>query len=134
MAGKDGGGVPASAIKLFTGSDTTVTLIGKSSSAEVAQKLQAAISAHKAIASGIYGDGASQKGPQPAVTADQFYKQHEYSIIGFTPDGKGGGTVEVRNPWGVKMVPPTAIYRSHWMNICETVLLFPYKIEAIAPR
>lgn len=36
------------------------------------------------------------------TTPDQFYRSHAYSIIGFDPNGAGGGTLSLRNPWGNK--------------------------------
>jgi hypothetical protein len=40
---------------------------------------------------------------------DGFPATHAYSIIGFQPDGNGGGTVTVRNPWGDGVDTPRGV-------------------------
>lgn len=96
--GADGGGRTAGSMKLLTGSDTSTDMLLITSQATVARNLEAAFSGKppKSVTAGInnsfFGD----------QTDDKFYVGHAYSITGFKPDGKGGGMVTIRNPWGGK--------------------------------
>ncbi|MBS2007896.1 MAG: hypothetical protein JST01_12700 [Cyanobacteria bacterium SZAS TMP-1] len=102
--GADGGGRPEPVIKLLTGSDASWMPTARTSQAELVKSLESAFSARpsKVVVTGTDADN-SWHGyffTPTDKTADNFYRQHEYSITGFTPDGKGGGKVIVRNPWG----------------------------------
>ena len=102
----DGGGYATDVLKLLTGSDVNSISLDDSAAkkAEVAKQLEAAFSSNppKAVASAIYGDSDFYNWfhDPSETTQDNFYKSHEYTITGFTPDGHGGGTVTIRNPWG----------------------------------
>jgi hypothetical protein len=90
----DGGGIPADAMDLLTGNKISSTdwATFRGNSAKIAQQLEKAFSA----------------GTPPAVTAgtpdiglpSTIVPDHSYSVMGFKPDGHGGGTVTLRNPWG----------------------------------
>jgi hypothetical protein len=101
--GADGGGLPGPVIKLLTGNDSDVLTVGDTASSDMASRLDAACKANKAIETGIDADASWRRiiGLSTDKTSDNFYKQHEYTIAGFEPDGKGGGTVIIRNPWGL---------------------------------
>jgi Ca2+-binding EF-hand superfamily protein len=102
----DGGGYATDVLKLLTGSDVNSITLNDSPAkkAEVARELEAAFASNppKAVASAIYGDSNFDQWFRnlPETTQANFYKSHEYTITGFTPDGHGGGTVTIRNPWG----------------------------------
>ena len=93
--GGDGGGRPESVMKLLTGNSTDTDVLLVNSQSSVLKKLEDAFSAvpPKAVAAGINNTFFWDK------TADNFYVAHAYSITGFVPDGKGGGSVTIRNPW-----------------------------------
>jgi hypothetical protein len=94
--GADGGGRTAGTMKLLTGSDVSTNWTTFTSQASVAANLEKAFSGNppKAVTAGINNSFFGNQ------TADNFYVGHAYSITGFTPDGKGGGMVTIRNPWG----------------------------------
>lgn len=93
--GSDGGAVTNNATRLLTGRDVDGDNLTLSSKAETARKLEEAFSAKppRAVTAGI-NNWFGEK------TADGWPLAHAYSVVGFEPDGKGGGTVVVRNPWG----------------------------------
>lgn len=95
--GADGGGRTSGSTKLLTGSDTSTNTTTFSSQASIAANLEKAFAGNppKAVTAGI-NNGFSRQ------TSDQFYVGHAYSITGFQPDGKGGGMITIRNPWGGK--------------------------------
>lgn len=97
--GADGGGRPEGAMKLLMGGDVSTNTTTFSFQSTIAAKLEAAFSgnSHKAVTAGIYGSIPLVRGEE---TGDNFYRGHEYTITGFKPDGHGGGTVTIRNPWG----------------------------------
>lgn len=98
--GGDGGGRTASTMALLTGKGTDCDSLMFSSKAETAKKLEEAVKNGRMVTTGINGGllpefmGGSDK------TSDGFHTRHAYSVVGFKPDGKGGGTVTIRNPWG----------------------------------
>lgn len=94
--GSDGGGRPEGVMKLLTGSSTDTDILLINSQASIAKKLEDAFSSvpPKAVAAGINNLFFWDQ------TSDGFYAAHAYSITGFVPDGKGGGMVTIRNPWG----------------------------------
>jgi hypothetical protein len=101
--GADGGGTSGPVIKLLTGSDSSFSTTTFNSQAAMAEKLEAAFSSHppKAVVSGISKElWRWVTFRDQNNTSDQFYRDHVYSVTGFKPDGHGGGTVVVRNPWG----------------------------------
>ena len=102
--GADGGGRPEPVIELLTGRKAACYTIGVDQN-EIINKLETAFKSNppKPVTAGIYGDFFFWRliGASTDVTAvDKFQKCHEYTITGFRPDGKGGYTVTVRNPWG----------------------------------
>lgn len=96
-AGAGIGGLKFQAIRLLTGHDTQTSMLSFHSQEEVANRLQAAFSAHppKVVAAGI---NKSLTGDDK--TSDGLSRDHDYTVEGFIPDGHGGGTVILRNPWG----------------------------------
>ncbi|MBS2007898.1 MAG: hypothetical protein JST01_12710 [Cyanobacteria bacterium SZAS TMP-1] len=114
--GADGGGRPEPVVKLLTGKDADTTNVEGTKAAEIAKKLTDAFAGKppKVVAAGINADGNfwhNLFGNLDPKTADQYYRQHEYTIVGFTPDGHGGGTVEVRNPWGGAAGTPDGTFK-----------------------
>ncbi|MBS1990739.1 MAG: hypothetical protein JSS83_09500 [Cyanobacteria bacterium SZAS LIN-3] len=114
--GADGGGRPEPVVKLLTGKDADTTIVEGAKAADVAKKLTDAFAGKppKVVAAGINADGNFWHrlfGNLDPKTADQYYRQHEYTIVGFTPDGHGGGTVEVRNPWGGAINTPNGTFK-----------------------
>lgn len=95
--GGDGGGRMEYANKLLTGKDSNKLMVPTTSEADLARAMQDAFTSKppKEITCGIYGN----KGKN-GRTASGYPTGHAYTIVGFTPDGKGGGEVIVRNPWG----------------------------------
>jgi hypothetical protein len=96
--GGDGGGRTAGVMSLLTGSDVSTNTTTFTFQSTMAANLEKAFSSHpaKAVTAGING-ALPFTGLQ---TSDGFYKAHAYTITGFVPDGKGGGMVTIRNPWG----------------------------------
>lgn len=94
--GADGGGKTADVLPLLTGKAafTKSTCIEP---AEMAADLEKAFSGNlrKCVTAAVHADCSGN-----SVTQDRFYTNHAYSIVGFSPDGKGGGMVTIRNPWG----------------------------------
>lgn len=91
----DGGELGDGTLKLLTGRSTESDSLYVTSNAETARKLQEAFSAKppRAVTTGIFNHLGSSE------TADGWPDAHRYSVLGFEPDGKGGGTVIIRNPW-----------------------------------
>lgn len=94
----DGGGRPEPVIELLTGKDASWKTV--SDQASVAKDLEDAFKTGKAVTADIYRDPWELIGMGKAETNDKFYRGHAYSITAFKPDGKGGGIVTIRNPWG----------------------------------
>jgi hypothetical protein len=101
--GADGGGFASRSTKLLTGKNADeYWCSGWRSSATnqiIKNELTAAFAEGRAVTCSI---GSIRHGQ----TKDGFTKRHVYSIIGWDPNGKGGGTLVVRNPWGNKTVGP----------------------------
>jgi hypothetical protein len=103
--GADGGGLAYRAMEL---------LLGTSVSTEATYATQSTIAAlligafdgkrHKAVTTTINRNLLPFSAKE---TADKFYRGHAYTITGFQSDGKGGGQVTVRNPWGVEDGTPS---------------------------
>ncbi len=94
----DGGGRPEPVIELLTGKDASWKSVSDQKS--VARDLENAFKTGKAVTADIYRDPWDLIGLGKTETNDKFYKGHAYSITAFKPDGKGGGVVTIRNPWG----------------------------------
>jgi|GEM_PF-2564775 len=114
--GADGGGWPEPVIKLLTGKDTDTIDVPGAKQADLADKLAAAFASNppKVIAADIAADTDFWHvflDKREATTADHLYRLHEYTIVGFAPDGRGGGTVEVRNPWGHNDDSPSGTFK-----------------------
>ena len=94
--GADGGGRTGGVTELLTGHSSDTDMLFLTSQETTADKLERAFSSNppKAVTAGI------SKGILSDTTDDKFYTGHAYSIVGFKPDGKGGGMVTIRNPWG----------------------------------
>lgn len=93
--GGDGGGHLGPVMRLLTGNNSESFSTTFNSQRSIGDQLSAALSDKppRAITAG------TNYSPFSDVTADGFARLHAYSITGFTPDGKGGGTVTIRNPW-----------------------------------
>jgi len=114
--GADGGGWPEPVIKLLTGKDTDTIDVPNTKQADLANKLAAAFASNppKVIAADIPADDDFIHmilNTPDATTSDHLYRLHEYTIVGFAPDGHGGGTVEVRNPWGHNDDTPSGTFK-----------------------
>lgn len=103
----DGGGQPRKVLELLTGKDGKTLDIdtSKPDQAAAAKLLTEAFSTvpPKAVTAtssmewkGFFSGGWNTEGN----TADGFIRNHAFTITGFKPDGKGGGEVTIRNPWG----------------------------------
>lgn len=93
--GGDGGGLPGNALRLLTGNDTEFFTTSLNSQRNIADQLTAAFAEKppRAVTASTFNLPFSDN------TADGFARGHAFSITGFTPDGKGGGLVTIRNPW-----------------------------------
>jgi YD repeat-containing protein len=95
--GADGAGFASSSTKLLTGKKVNEYWCpGWRSSAtnqEIKQALTDAFAEGRAVTCSI---GTIEHG----VTKDGYTKRHVYSIVGWDPNGKNGGTLTIRNPWG----------------------------------
>jgi hypothetical protein len=102
----DGGGWPADVLKLLTGSEVSSISSDDSpaTKAELARQLEAAFASNPPKAVACISDSNSNFDEWfrhlPETTQANFQKNHAYTITGFKPDGHGGGTVTIRNPWG----------------------------------
>lgn len=94
--GGDGGGRASGPMGLLTGSDVSTSTTLFNSQATIASELEKAFSDRppRAVAADINNSFFGSH------TADKFYVGHVYTITEFKPDGKGGGTLTIRNPWG----------------------------------
>lgn len=105
----DGGGRPEKVLALLSGKEAKELDLynEKNDQNAVRQFLSDAFSSNppKAVTAnsrlewqGWFSGGWKTEGD----TADGFVRRHAFSIVGFTPDDKNGGTVTIRNPWGGK--------------------------------
>jgi hypothetical protein len=100
--GGDGGGRPHKALELLTGKEYDDDSVNSYSDAELAAALDKALNGSPACPVGA----SVRKGFWSTIfggeekSEDGFPTRHAYSIVGFEPDGNGGGHVIVRNPWG----------------------------------
>ncbi len=82
----------------------SIDLPGKTK-AQVAQILKEAFSPHppKAVTAGTDDDSELAKitGTAKSTTKDNFFRMHEFTVLGFTPNAHGGDLV-LRNPWAGK--------------------------------
>jgi hypothetical protein len=94
-----GGGLASTAMQLLTGKEASTDMLLFHSQADVASQLEAAFSKNPpaAVSAGIgnlwfglFGDN----------TENGFPTDHEYTILGYNPNGPDGGTITIRNPWG----------------------------------
>ena len=92
--GADGGGITSRAMKLLTNNSVDTDELFLTRQSTVARKLEDAFKNNKSVAAGI------TKGIFTESTEDKFYKGHAYSVTNFVADGKGGGQITIRNPWG----------------------------------
>ncbi len=101
--GADGGGLASQSTKLLTGKSVhEYWCSGWRSSAtnqNIQKELTEAFAEGRAVTCSI---GTIEHGQ----TKDGFTKRHVYSIIGWDPNGKDGGTLTIRNPWGNKTIGP----------------------------
>lgn len=115
--GADGGGLASHSTKLLTGKTADeYWLSGWRSAAtneKIKQELTAAFKEGRAVTCSI---GSIDHGQ----TRDGFAKRHVYSIIGWDANGKDGGTLVIRNPWGNKTTGPggtsTMSYKRYLSN------------------
>ncbi|HEY9758684.1 MAG TPA: C2 family cysteine protease [Oculatellaceae cyanobacterium] len=94
-------------IKLLTGKDATLTVLENlddrkaiadaltKAFSSTPQKIVSAAVHHRRTWSEWYNNVSLSSN-----STDGFPEKHQYSILGFTPNGKGGGMVKIRNPWG----------------------------------
>ena len=92
-----GGGYPSDAIHMLTGNSVDRSEVKTTSHKEMAQKLEDAIKNGKCI---TIASPQKEHSKDSDTSADGIYKDHIFTVVGFTPDGHGGGTVTIRNPWG----------------------------------
>lgn len=87
------GGNPKEALRLLTGRDYQTSSV-PSDRAEASRMLREALASGQPLVAitdwSLFSD----------TTSDDFARNHAYSILGFQPGPNGGGTVEIRNPWG----------------------------------
>ncbi len=93
-----------SAIFLLTGNYPTKIDVANTSKKDLANRLAEAFSDHppKAVVTSIDGDSMWKRITFRSSdrTEDNYYKNNAYTITGFSSDGRGGGTVVIRNPRG----------------------------------
>jgi hypothetical protein len=92
--GAEGGGITSRAMNLLTNNSIDTDELFLTRQSTVARKLEEAFKNNKSVAAGI------TKGIFAESTKDNFYMGHAYSVTNFVPDGKGGGQITIRNPWG----------------------------------
>lgn len=101
--GADGGGFASQSTKFLTGKPVTEHWLsgwrGSATNENIKRELTAAFAEGRAVTCSI---GAIRHGQ----TKDGFTKRHVYSIIGWDPQGKDGGTLTIRNPWGNETAGP----------------------------
>lgn len=99
VEGAGAGADLCSTLELLTG-NRTVGYKMNSLRSHLRQELQDAFTSSppRAVTAGTSTDPASAG--KSGKTEDGFATIHAYSVIGFDPDGPGGGTVTIRNPWG----------------------------------
>lgn len=99
--GADGGGLPSEALQMLTGRTGGVTATSDFKEKDLRDRLQAStgnsllplVAVRQAsLLSQIFPEEGDRKSP--------VVKNHAYSVLSFSPAGKDGGTVVVRNPWG----------------------------------
>jgi len=93
--GSDGGGNPGNALTLLTGNSYDSVSSSPSTVGDVRRQLMAAFSGNPP-ASVVAGTDHSFFSNESEAG---YARRHAYSILGFNPEGPGGGTVTVRNPW-----------------------------------
>jgi YD repeat-containing protein len=95
--GADGGGLASSSTKLLTGKSVDEYWCSgwrsTKTNQDIKQKLTEAFAEGRAVTCSIGSIGHGQ-------TKDGYTRRHVYSIIGWDPTGKEGGTLTIRNPWG----------------------------------
>lgn len=87
------GGNPKEALRLLTGRDYQTSSIPSG-------QVEASMMLREALASGQPLVAITDRSLFSDTTSDDFARNHAYSILGFQPGPNGGGTVEIRNPWG----------------------------------
>ncbi|CAN5290594.1 hypothetical protein BH10CYA1_BH10CYA1_28280 [soil metagenome] len=101
--GADGGGLASQSTKLLTGKSVDEYWCSgwrsSSTNQNIKKELTEAFAQGRAVTCSI---GSIEHGQ----TKDGYTKRHVYSIIGWDPSGKEGGTLTIRNPWGNKTVGP----------------------------
>ncbi|MFN8554695.1 MAG: C2 family cysteine protease [Candidatus Obscuribacterales bacterium] len=115
--GADGGGFASRSTKLLTGKKVTEHWLSgwrsSSTNETIKGELTSAFAEGRAVTCSI---GAIAHGQ----TRDGYTKRHVYSIIGWDPQGKDGGTLTIRNPWGNTTDGPggtsTMSYRQYLKN------------------
>ncbi|MBI2811784.1 MAG: hypothetical protein HYX67_13285 [Candidatus Melainabacteria bacterium] len=101
--GADGGGFASRSTKLLTGKNVDEYWCSgwrsSTTNQNIKKELTAAFAEGRAVTCSIGSIAHGQ-------TKDGYTKRHVYSIIGWDPNGKDGGTLTIRNPWGNKTVGP----------------------------
>ncbi len=101
--GADGGGLASRSTKLLTGKSVNEYWCSgwrsSTTNQNIKKELTDAFAEGRAVTCSIGSIAHGQ-------TKDGFTKRHVYSIIGWDANGKDGGTLTIRNPWGNKTVGP----------------------------
>ncbi len=101
--GADGGGLASRSTKLLTGKNVDEYWCSgwrsSTTNQNIKKELTAAFAEGRAVTCSIGSIAHGQ-------TKDGYTKRHVYSIIGWDANGKEGGTLTIRNPWGNKTVGP----------------------------
>lgn len=104
--GADGGGYTEKSLALLSGKESTeLNLYDDKNDPSVVHKyLRDAFESNppKAVtaSSRLEWQGWWNGWKTDGDTTDGFVRRHAFTITGFNPDGPGGGTVTIRNPWG----------------------------------
>ena len=102
--GADGGGWSKPVIKLLTGKDADYTQTNSHDRAGMKKQLEDAFSGpdKKVVTASVDSDESlwhKVNGTDTSVSKSGFFRQHEYSVVGFTQTSHGA-VVSIRNPWG----------------------------------
>ncbi|HEY9786273.1 MAG TPA: C2 family cysteine protease [Candidatus Obscuribacterales bacterium] len=97
--GADGGGYAEDPLELLTAKNYSRKDISDMSQKQLVKELTDAFAEgnEEPIEASVSGDKGKGKG---GTSVDGFPTHHSYTVVGFKPDGNGGGTVIIRNPWG----------------------------------
>ncbi len=98
--GLEGGSATSTTLDLLTGSSSNGRFIDLHSRATILHDLESALTSNPPRAVAVGTNGSLLSLLVSNETADGFLRAHQYSVIGFSREGSGGGTVTVRDPHG----------------------------------